>query len=815
MSSAGLPVSQTSTKMSGAKSPPTSPSLRTGEELDQLVGKHKVKSTLANGRFELPTTFSAPIETLIAEVFPSDESIDSRNFSTVDYINSIFPSEKFLTDIDMAINTMKIAINQTDEEILKSVRTQVTNITGGQDQLKDVQKSVAGLFSKINDIKTKAEVSEKMVTDISRDIRAFDYAKKNLTSTITSLKRLQLLVNAVDQLKGLSAQKQYQQAGPLLEAVNQLDEHFADYKQIPKVSELHATVTDLKEQLRKDLYEDFGMFAQNPAASGANLVGSFTLIEALSKTSKKDFMIWFVNQQLSEYNRFFRAGEEAAKLGSIERRFDWLKKALLIYDEQYRKLFPPPWKMNELICEEFCFTTRQNMTDYLELNRKTLDADILISGMTKTIAFEKELGELFVEFVEQPTQPPPEEEKPEENAAVAANPYSIEAVQNRYKKFAKQKKEQEVPAEKKVQRVNKFKGIISSCFELYMNLYIDKEDTNLRETLRSLMEEETWTANDERTKILNSSTKLIETFNKRTRLCKSLTRNEALYDLFNLFKKYLAEYANLLAAKIPSGKVSEKDETVLCLIVNTTEYIRTNTEAMTSAFKTLINPKFAEKIDLSKEQTDFDNVAVKAMTALVSRLLSRAHPALHALSRIQWATIEIVGDQSDYVNTLGAALIGCVTNLSNLLTNETNFKFVLDSFCREVFIPALINAIFEAKRVNEIGAQQLMLDANAIKSLLLDLPGIGKQKGAASRQYTKIVTKGMSRVEILLKLVGVTPVESLVESYKTMIENPNETEFVKMLELKGLNRNDQKILMDKYGGKFKKILTDVFSSPIN
>lgn len=57
------------------------------------------------------------------------------------------------------------------------------------------------LFGKIHDIKTKASQSEQMVQEICSDIKKLDCAKNHLQSTITSLKRLQMLITAVSQLE--------------------------------------------------------------------------------------------------------------------------------------------------------------------------------------------------------------------------------------------------------------------------------------------------------------------------------------------------------------------------------------------------------------------------------------------------------------------------------------------------------------------------------------------------------------------------------------------------------------------------------------
>ena len=57
--------------------------------------------------------------------------------------------------------------------------------------------AIEELFGKIGEIRRKAEASEVMVQEICRDIRKLDFAKQHLTHTITALRRLAMLVNAV------------------------------------------------------------------------------------------------------------------------------------------------------------------------------------------------------------------------------------------------------------------------------------------------------------------------------------------------------------------------------------------------------------------------------------------------------------------------------------------------------------------------------------------------------------------------------------------------------------------------------------------
>lgn len=78
---------------------------------------------------------------------------------------------------------------------------------------------MADLFARIRDIRSKAEVSERMVQEITRDIRSLDHAKKNLTSSITTLNHLKMLVGGVDSLQMLADNRQYRDAANVLSAM--------------------------------------------------------------------------------------------------------------------------------------------------------------------------------------------------------------------------------------------------------------------------------------------------------------------------------------------------------------------------------------------------------------------------------------------------------------------------------------------------------------------------------------------------------------------------------------------------------------------
>ena len=134
-------------------------------------------------------------------MIPSNDPLDQPDFNAVDYINSLFPTEQSLSNIDDVIGKMEQEIHCIDKEIRTLVRGQTTSSQDGKVALEDAQKAMRQLFVHIKDIKTKAEQSEETVKEITRDIKQLDFAKKNLTQSITALNHLHMLVDGVETLK--------------------------------------------------------------------------------------------------------------------------------------------------------------------------------------------------------------------------------------------------------------------------------------------------------------------------------------------------------------------------------------------------------------------------------------------------------------------------------------------------------------------------------------------------------------------------------------------------------------------------------------
>ena len=67
-------------------------------------------------------------------------------------------------------------------------------------------------MTQMSRIREQATESEAVVRDITKDIQMLDLAKKNLTQSMTMLRRLQMLVNALSQLEQSTKSRDYASA---------------------------------------------------------------------------------------------------------------------------------------------------------------------------------------------------------------------------------------------------------------------------------------------------------------------------------------------------------------------------------------------------------------------------------------------------------------------------------------------------------------------------------------------------------------------------------------------------------------------------
>lgn len=732
--------------------------------------------------------------------------------SALDYINQNFPTEASLSGVEPLMEKIQDEIRQVDDEILAAVRQQSNSGSKAREELAEATSAVKELIYKMQEIKTKAEQSETMVQEICRDIKKLDFAKKHITTTITALHRLTMLVSAVEQLQVMASKRQYREAAAQLEAVNQLCSYFEAYRDFQKITELREKFKSIKQILKSRVFSDFSNLGTGKETEEPDLLQQLSdaclVVDALEPSVREELVKNFCSRELTSYQQIFE-GAELAKLDKTERRYAWIKRRLRT-NEDIWKIFPASWHVPYLLCIQFCKLTRTQLVDILNNLKEKPDVATLLLALQRTLEFEDELAEKFGggSLSKEPVNDTGEDMGENKNQIVSD-------IRKKYEKklAAHGSENEEQDGLKKLSVPDagfNFRGIVSSCFEPYLTVYVELEEKTLMEHLEKLVQEETWDIEEgSQTYILSSSMQVFLIIRRSLKRCSALTKSQTLFNLFKVFQKILKAYATKLFAKLPKGgsgivaaatgmdaqiKTSDKDERLICYIVNTAEYCHKTSGELAENVSKIVDPQYADKIDMSEVQDEFSAVITKSLITLVHGIETKFDAEMAAMTRVPWATLESVGDQSEYVNAINTILTSSVPVLGKLLSS-IYFQFFLDKLASSL-APRFYLNIFKCKQISETGAQQMLLDTQAVKTILLEIPTLGKQTSSAA-SYSKFVSSEMSKAEALLKVI-LSPVDSVADTYCALLPEGTPSEFQRILDLKGLKRADQQSSLDDY-----------------
>ncbi|XP_064460865.1 vacuolar protein sorting-associated protein 53 homolog isoform X2 [Ornithodoros turicata] len=775
---------------------------------------------LDQGTVKSFVNFSPEVEKAIQQVLPSSDPLDSPDLNAVDYINTLFPTEQSLSNIDEVIARMNAKIRRLDEEIHTVVRGQTNVGRDGRQALQEAHKAIQQLSLCIKDIREKADRSEHMVKEITRDIKQLDHAKRHLTASITTLNHLHMLVEGVNELRHLQQKRHYGEVANLLQGVMNVVEHFHPYMAISQIRHLAEEVTSIRSDLAKQISADFHEAFEGPNAKhftpSQQLAEACLVVSLLEPKVKQELLNWFVSLQLVEYRHLFQANQEMAWLDQLERRYAWLKKSLLAFEDKFGRMFPVDWEVSECIAVQFCHITRNELSQLMKSRVHDMDVRLLLHAIQTTSNFETLLSHRFTGATLVPggadtTSGRLGQGNPfmEDN-----NPFSQDTDSNT--------EEEQIP-QVPVTKMKPFQGIISSCFEQHLNIYVESQDRSLRQLVEQFATEPP-PAVDAGVGVLPSCAQLFVTYKKCLVQCSQLSTGQPLLALAQVFKRHLSDYATrVLQGSLPkTGSTSSSAAALMhnfqsllkegetprltssevchvCGVLGTAEYCLETTQQLEGKLKEKIASHLSSEITMADEQNLFHKVIDNCIQLLVQDLEAACEPPLTAMVKTQWGSVETVGDQSSYVTAITSHLRQMLPLVRDNLSNSRKY---FTQFCvrfASSFIPKLIQQLFKCKPVSPVGAEQLLLDTHMLKTVLLDLPLLGSQVSRkAPASYTKIVVKGMTKAEMLLKVVMAPhdPPKGFVENYLRLLPDSDPQEFQKVLDMKGIKRSEQSQMVD-------------------
>ncbi|KAK0515838.1 hypothetical protein JMJ35_001872 [Cladonia borealis] len=702
-------------------------------------------------------------------------SLDSANYDPLEHLNAIFTSPASLSSVYKTSSALRAYQYELDHEIAAQVQQQSTSDGDSVKRIQAAKADLAELFQKVEGVRQRAIETEEAITEMTADIKRLDNTKKNLTLSMTALKRLQMLTTAYEQLRGLSSSRQYRECAQLLQAVIQLMAHFKSYRSIDQIATLSRNVSDLQREMLEQVCEDFEItFAKGEIPQRRGMLAESCLVmDSLGENARSRLITWYCNTQLREYRQLFRGSEEAGSLDNISRRYSWFKRMLKTYDDEHAALFPPYWRVNELLANAFCEGTREDFKGILQRSARradgqTLDVDLLLSCLQETLEFEHGLERKFT------------------NASRA----STDTLSSN---------EDKSPI---------FSQAISEAFEPYLSIWVEAQDKHLSTMIPKYRAEPARQPDEEFSPqmVISSSTELFSFYRMTLAQCAKLSTGARLVELTKVFAKYLDQYAQHIllyyVSERASGQTPSKTPQIedLVLVLNTADYCYITSTQLEEKIKSRIDHDLKSSIDLQSQADAFMGIASATVRALVRKVEVDIEPTWREMRNTGWSKMESVGDQSSYVGEMLSKIKSRAAEILAMLHKQQYARAFCDNVV-ELTANAYIANMFQCKPISEVGAEQMLLDAYVLKKGFEDLLTLNSPSGTSPPPgYIKRVSQSMSRLDPVLKTLQVrpSPPEALVQAYLIHIADKSDANFRKILDLKGIRKPDQPHLLDLF-----------------
>ena len=518
---------------------------------------------------------------------------------------------------------------------------------------------------------------------MTADIKRLDHTKKNLTLSMTALKRLQMLTTAYEQLRSLSNTRQYKECAQLLEAVLQLMAHFKSYRSIDQVAALSRNVSDVQRELLEQVCEDFELaFARGEVKQKRVVLSeACSVMDALGENARSRLITWYCNTQLREYRQLFRGSEEAGSLENISMRYSWFKRMLKTYDAEHSMLFPPYWRVNEVLANTFCEGTREDFKGILSRSSQrpdgqVIDVELLLKCLQETLEFEHSLEQKFV------------------NTSRA----SIDTIDS---------SDEKMPI---------FSHAISEAFEPHLHIWVEAQDRHLSEVIPKYKQQPLRHAEDDFNPqmVASSSTELFSVYRLTLSQCARLSPGPRLVELTKVFAKYLDQYAQQILwyhlSERPSGQTPSKIPSLedMILVLNTADYCYNTSVQLEERIKAKIEPDFRSSVDLQSQGEAFMGVAAATVRALVRRVEIAIEPTWREMRNVGWSRLEHVSDQSSYTTEILRKINSGTEEILGMLHKQQYARAFCDNVVDMVCNAYLAN-IFQCKPISEVGAEQVSL----------------------------------------------------------------------------------------------------------
>ncbi|CAL2036867.1 unnamed protein product [Caenorhabditis brenneri] len=695
------------------------------------------------------------------------------NMSLITQINELFPTEQSLTQLDSVIAAVEGEINELDNELAYLVETNANVSERGEEALKQAQDAMIELEKSVGSIRERTKSSDEIVREMTRDIKQLDIAKRNLTASITTLHHLHILLTGVESLGAWVDKKDYSSIARQLPAILNVLQLFDAYKDSEQIANLSEQLDKLKASLTIQLARDLKNAFQTGQLSD-RITDMCRVAAALEGNVKENFVKWFIEQQLSEYVIIYADNEECAWLDKVDERYKWFVRKLTDFERAgLSNIFPADWHMGRRMTSEFCTVTRDILYRIMTRRRQDLDWKLLGHAIQHTKMFEALLTKRF----------------PEKDGI-------------------------------------SFEKAIWSVFDPFLDVFINAQEKTLNEFLdtcaskiRSGEEKPNRESSTHAVPFPSSADMFLLLKKVITESSKLSSEPDALIrDVIGVVRVCLRGYAascliaflpslgsqqsgaanlfSLIREEIAYPRLTPDQQFLVCCILATADWC-----AETSI---QLQEKLSQRIpgvDISQETEAFYSITNQSLLVLVQDVESTCDAALQSISKVNWSAVDCVGDESPFIGAMRAHLRQAVPLIRDMLSDRRKY---FAHFCLKLatqLAHKFVGALFRCRAISTHGAEQLLLDTHSLKTFLLSVPSIDSViNSKPPTAYVASVNAALTKAEMILKVVmcSLETVDEFAEQYIKLLPASDVAEMQKVLEMKGVKRQEHSAILNSY-----------------
>ncbi|KAL8762126.1 MAG: hypothetical protein Q9184_001811 [Pyrenodesmia sp. 2 TL-2023] len=306
--------------------------------------------------------------------------------------------------------------------------------------------------------------------------------------------------------------------------------------------------------------------------------------------------------------------------------------------------------------------------------------------------------------------------------------------------------------------------------------------------------------------VIPSSIELFNFYRLTLAQCAKLSPGARLVELSKVFAKYLEQYSQQILlfylSERSSGQTPSKTPQLedIILVLNTADYCFNTCTQLEEKIRSRIEESFKANIDLQSQADAFMGIASATVRALVRMVEVEIEPTWREMRNTGWSKMESVGDQSSWVVEMLRRIKERAAGIIGMLHKQQYARAFCDNLVDSVANTFIVN-VFQCKPISEVGAEQMLLDSYVLKKGLEGLLTTNAPSNSAPPAgYIKRVNQAMLRLDPILKTLQVrpSPPEALVQAYLIHIADKSDTNFRRILDLKGLRKQDQSHLMELF-----------------